>query len=145
MGCGHKIKETCGDTIYATCVDYEGTLGDNTKITDSCVTIEETTEDLYEITDEIIAGQDTSELGNLCLTYPLTEGVVLVKSVLEVHEEKLCELETSIADLSNLENVDITGWTGLDLSCLNGVCATPPTTLGELLQALTNQVCALTP
>ncbi len=141
MACGDKVKETCGENVYATCVDFEGTLGANTKITDSCVTIEETTEDLYQITDEIIDGLDTSGLGTLCLTYPLTGGVVLVKSVLETHEAKLCELETSIADLSDLQNVDITGWTGLDLSCLNGVCATPPQTLGELLQALTDQVC----
>lgn len=141
MACDNKIKNTCGDNIYATCVDFEGTLGKNTKIEDSCVTIEETTEDLYEITDEIIEGLDTSELGQNCMTYPLNDGIILTKTVLKVHEEKICELEQKITTLNDLENVDITGWTGLDLSCLNGVCNTPPQTLGELLQVLTENAC----
>lgn len=141
MGCKDKVKETCGDVTYSTCVDFEGNLGTNTKITDDCVTIEETTEDLYQITDEIISDLDTSNLGSLCINYPLEDGVIKPKAVFEAHESKLCELEQSIVDLSDLQNVDITNWTGLDLSCLNGVCNTPPTTLGKLLQVLTTRVC----
>lgn len=140
MGCGNKVKETCGDVIYATCVDYEGTLGDNTKITDSCVTIEETTEDLYAITDEIISNLDTSGLGNLCLTYPTTGGNVLPKTVLEVYEEKICEFEQKFTDLNDLENLDISSW-NVNFGCLEDSCNQPVLTLGGFAQAVTDAIC----
>ena len=141
MGCGNKIKETCGDTMYATCVDFEGTLGVNTKITDSCVTIEETTEDLYVITDEVIAGLDTTELGQLCMTYPLEGGVVKPKAVFKALEAKVCELDTALQNLNNLKEIDITSWNLIDLGCLSDACSNPIITLGEWVQAVTTQIC----
>lgn len=140
MGCGNKTKETCGDVVYATCVDYEGDLGVNTKIVDDCVTIEETTEDLYSITDDIILDLDTSELGELCLTYPLIEGTVRPKSVLKVHETEICQLKEDLEALGDLENLDITSW-DIDFECLSDQCENPITTLGGLLQALVTQSC----
>ena len=140
MGCGNKVKETCGDVMYATCVDFEGNLGVNTKITESCVTIEETTEDLYLITDEIIEGLDTSNLGNLCLTYATTGGTILPKTVLEVHEQKLCELDQKFLDLNDLENLDISGW-NVDFGCLEDACNNPVLTLGGFAQAVQQAIC----
>ncbi len=140
MGCGNKVKETCGDTMYATCIDFEGTLGVNTKIIDSCITIEETTEDLYVITDEIIAGLDTTNLGNLCLTYPTTGGNILPKTVFEVHEAKLCELDQKFIDLNDLENLDISSW-NVDFGCLEDACNNPVLTLGGFAQAVQQAIC----
>lgn len=140
MSCGNKIKETCGDNVYATCVDYEGVLGDNTKITDDCVTIEETTEDLYVITDEIITDLDTSELGQSCLNYPLTEGLIKPTSIFKIHEEKLCDLSTELENLNNLKDLDITDW-GIDFGCLVNECQTPTVTLGNALTNISKSIC----
>lgn len=140
MGCGNKTKETCGEVTYATCVDYEGDLGKNSKITDNCVTIQETTEDLYYITDDIITDLDMSDLGDNCLTYPLIEGSVRPKTVLKVHEDEICEIKEKLEDLNNLKNLDITSW-NLNLDCLSDQCNNPVTTLGSLLEAIVSITC----
>ena len=140
MACGSKTRETCGDVMYATCVDYEGMLGANTKITDECVTIEETTEDLYAITDEIISNYDTSGLGQLCMTYTLTDGSILPKTVFETHEQKICELDSALQALNNLEGVNISGW-AVDFDCLQDACNNPIQTLGQWVQAATSAIC----
>lgn len=140
MACDDKVKLTCGEVFPATCVDFEGDLGANTKITDDCVTIEETTEDLYEITDEIISDLDTSELGTLCITYPLEDGLIKPKNVFKQLEEEICNLQTQLGTATDLENLDITGWS-IDLECLSDACNDPITTLGGLLQALVTKVC----
>lgn len=138
--CKDKVSNTCGNSIYATCVDYEGLLGDNTTITSSCVSQNDVNEDLYAITDSIIENSKTDNLGNSCITYPLTEGKILLKSVLETNEQEICSLKTRVESLEsvNYSELDITTW-GLTIpTCIADSCNNPPTTLKELIQAIMN-------
>ncbi len=70
MSCNGDISNMCADPILTTCVDHEGALGANTKITDDCVNQSDVNTDLYAITDETIAGLDVSGLLVLVLLYP---------------------------------------------------------------------------
>ena len=101
MACNDDISNACADPIKATCVDYDGPLGENTKITDDCVNQNDVNQDLYAITDEIISDTDTSNLGALCITYPVTDGKILPKSVFEQNEIEICDLKTRVQELEN--------------------------------------------
>ena len=141
MACNENISNTCMDPIKSTCVDHEGTLGANTKITDECVNQYEVNEDLYAITDEVIEGLDISTLTSACITIPVD---ATVADVIILYEAKICELNTQITDLENIayEDLDITTW-GLTIpGCIADVCANPPTTLGVLVQAMMDNQCA---
>ena len=142
MACNDDISNTCSDPIKATCVDYDGQLGANTNITDDCVNQNDVNKDLYDITDKVISDSDTSNLGELCITYTLTEGSILPKSVFEQHEVEICDVKTRVTDLENTDyaNLDITGF-GLDFECLVDPCGDPITTLSQLLQLLISKSC----
>lgn len=142
MSCNNKISNLCIDSIKSGCVDNEAELGQNTKITETCVTQTNVNKDLYDITDEIITNSDTSDLGNLCITYPLTDGIITLKTVNSVNEQEICNLKDKVTELENKDfsSLDITGF-GLDFNCLVDPCGDPITTLGQLLQILINQTC----
>jgi len=141
MGC-NDISNTCGEFIFSTCVQYEGPLGENTKIEEDCVNQHNVNEDLYAITDEIIDGLDTSALGELCLTYPVTEGKIFPKSVFEVHEVEICDLKDRVTVLEGFDysTLNITGF-NLDFKCLVDPCGDPIETLGQLLQIMIDKDC----
>jgi hypothetical protein len=134
MGNCNKIKNTCPDSIMAPCVDYQGALGKNTKITSDCVTIADTTEDLYEITDEIIEDISVDELGNECIVYPSDLNTA---KALKTHEEEICELKAQIEILQStaLCSLPIDGC-GLQLGNLTNNCDTPIVTFSDLLQLM---------
>lgn len=144
MACNDNISNLCLEPIKSTCVDFDGQLGDNTKITEDCVNQHEVNEDLYQITDEIIEGLDTSALSDNCLTYPLPMGVTLipVSKALEVHGDEICTLKDRVTALENKDysSLDITGF-GLDFGCLVDPCGDPITELGTLLQLIINKAC----
>lgn len=138
MSCKDKISNLCVDPIYSTCVDYEGPLGTNTKITDDCVTQSDVNADLYAITDEVIAGLDNSELTSNCMTIP--SGATTAE-IIAIYEAKICELDTKVTELENIDyaDMDITSW-GLTIpTCIADSCDNPPTTLSDLLQVFMDQ------
>ena len=138
MGCNDSISNLCADPILATCVDYEGALGANTKITDDCVNQNDVNEDLYAITDEIIEGLDISGLTSTCITIPAN---ATIAEVITLYEAKICELDSEVTTLQNINyaNIDITGF-GLTIpSCIADSCANPPTTLAEWMQVMMDQ------
>ena len=52
--CGNKIKHTCAEKNYATCVYYELEVPDfSSLVGEDCITLEETTEDQYNILADI--------------------------------------------------------------------------------------------
>lgn len=135
MGCGSDISNTCADSTLTTCVDYEGLLGANTKIIKDCVNQSDVNEDLYIITDEIIDGLDISLLESTCITIPKD---ATIADIIILYEEKICEIEGKVTEIedTNYSTLDVTGW-GLTIpACIADPCASPPTTLGPLLQAI---------
>lgn len=142
MGCSEKMSNICLDPIKAPCVDYEGPLGENTTIKESCVNQHQVNEDLYAIADIIIKDQSTEQLGELCLTYPLEDGKVKLKSVLKIFEEEVCSLTSKVKSLEekNYSELDITGF-NLNFQCLIDPCGEPITNLKTLLQLLINKSC----
>lgn len=140
----NTVKQTCGQTSYATCTQYEGTVNPQSELAeDSCLDIEQTTQDLYDQMEEVKDQLDLSELGEACLDYVLEEGKILVKNVLLLHEEKICELQERVTEL---ETIDICNKSivdcGLDLSCIDLLpCDAPILTFGDLMQAMINKIC----
>lgn len=140
MACNDKIRNTCGEPIYSTCVDYEGVLNDYTSIMDSCVTIHETTEDLYNLTGSLYDNLKTDSLGNKGISYTLTEGSILPKDVFISYENEISNLKTDFANLNDLKNLDISGW-GIDFQCLADSCSNSPITLGQFADTITRAIC----
>lgn len=136
MGC-NKIKNTCVDKQYATCVYYELSLPEISDLDSSCVTIEETTKELYSFIEEVKT--DISLEGIVTDCEDLSE--LSIKDIFELQQNKICELENELEDISNknicdysIEDCD------LNLQDLVDICGEQPTTLGELLQVLINQI-----
>lgn len=139
--CKNKVKHTCGDTVYATCVAYETLLPNFSEITD-CPDLDLTTAELYTLIGEIRTQTDLTELGQDCLDYVLVGGKLFVKNALLKQEEEICALKQEIEALKTTALFDqpLTG-SGLDLSCLTDACDNTINTVGELFQALITKVC----
>jgi hypothetical protein len=143
--CSDKVSRTCGKKHPAKCIDYEGDLHSNTQLEEcDCHNLEDVIEDLNNTVDYIFDAIDMSELGNDCLTYDLTDGKLLIKTVIKKLEEEICKLKEATAieaDCNPIYTEDFT-CLGLDLDCLSDACNNPITNLGDLLQAMVTQICA---
>lgn len=134
--CGNKIKHTCAEKNYATCVYYELEVPSFSSLADEdCKTLEETTEDQYTILEDIKSEIDLSTLGQEC--EELDYGVLpkTVKNVILKYEEEICILKQKVQVLETTAicNINITNC-GIDLSGINNNCEQEVTTLGELLE-----------
>lgn len=77
MNCTDKIKHTCGTKNYATCIEYQGTVSDNTTLTQtSCLDIENIAEDLYAMIDIVKSELNLTALTSECQTLPTTKNSV---------------------------------------------------------------------
>jgi len=137
--CGNKIKNTCSEKNYATCIYYELAIPEISSLTGDCITLEETTQDLYEIAGGIKSEIELSELGNNCLAYVQDSGKTLVKNVLLKYEEEICLLKDKVSNLEDQAICDKVVTNCLDLTGLVDQCNSPINTLGELLQYLVAQ------
>ena len=138
--CGNKIKHTCAEKNYATCIYYEGNVPAFSGLASlveagGCITLEETTEDQYDILEDIKSEIDLSALGQDCITYGITPKTV--KNVLLRYEQEICDLKDRVETLETTAicDINITNC-GIDLSGINNNCSSPVTTLGELLAYL---------
>ncbi len=138
-----KTTNTCGDTMFTTCIDHEGKLGNNTKITQPCVTQSDVNDDVYKLLDNIIEDTDTTTLGESCINYDIVDGKVKLKSVFEAHEQELCRHKNRIIELEQKDygELDITSL-NLDFKCLVDPCGEPITKLKTLLQIIINETCS---
>jgi hypothetical protein len=135
--CGNKIKHTCAEKNYATCVHYELEVPTFSSLVDQdCITIEETTEDLYEVVGGVKSEIELSELGDSCLTYVQEGGKTIVKNVLLKYEEEICALKERVSVLETQAICDKVVTDCVDLSGITDQCNSPVNTLGELLQYL---------
>jgi hypothetical protein len=138
MGNCNKIKNTCPDSTFATCVDYENTLGDNTKLNQPCITLDDTTKDLYELVDDLFDKVDLSEVPNDCLSYI---GDKDIKKVVQKYEEEICMLKEKVATLESTAICDMSiEPCDLELGSLVDSCGEVPTTLKGLLQTMITQI-----
>lgn len=135
----NKIKQTCGTTLVAQCVSYEGTTNENSPLKDDCaLSISETTQDIYNQLEQI----SLSELGEKCLTYVLDDdGKIIVKNVLLKYEEEICTLKEKVEELesvaiceTNIQDCNI------DWGTLVNSCGQQPTTLAESLQLIIDTI-----
>lgn len=138
----NKLSNTCTDSTSAPCVDYEGNLGENSKITSDCVNIENVAEDLYQITDDIIENSSTEELGEDCIELP--DGATVAQT-LKKYEEEICLLKQQVETLQTdfICNLSISDC-GLNFSNLQTVssssCVNPLSTLKDVLQAIIDKL-----
>lgn len=135
----NKIKQTCGSTLVAQCISYEGETNENSPLKDDCaLSMEEVTQDVYNQLEQI----NLSELGEKCLTYVLDDDdKIIVKNVLFKYEEEICTLKQKVEDLesvaiceTNIESCN------LQWGSLTDSCGQQPTTLAESLQLIINTI-----
>lgn len=144
--CNDKISLTCGKKINAKCVDYEGTLHNDTQLTNcGCYNLEDVVEDINNTINNITDALDTSGLGDSCITYTEVGGEITIKEALLRLEEKICEIADFVslatpAACPPIFTQDIT-CLGLDFECLVDPCGDPITNLKDLLQALITKSC----
>lgn len=129
--CGSKIKHTCAEKNYATCIYYELEVpAFSSLVEQDCTTIEETTEDQYEILGGIKSEIDLSALGQDCITYGVTPKTV--KSVLLQYEQEICDLKDRVNTLETTAICDM-DITNCGLTLPDNPCGGTFSTLGELL------------
>ena len=141
MGC-NKIKQTCGDSLFSTCVFHQSELPSFSELEPCDTTIAETTDELYSFVGEIKEEINLSELSSECLTYVTTpEGKVVVKNVLLKFEQKICELseKVNLLETINICQQNISAC-NLDFGTLTNQCDVQPTTLAETLQLMLDQL-----
>lgn len=139
--CGNKVKHTCAEKNYATCVYYELEVPDfSSLVNQDCITLEETTKDQYDILAGIKSEIDLSSLGQGCLTYVTTpEGKKVVKNVLLKYEQEICDLKNRVQTLETTAICDI-NITNCGLTLPDNPCGGTFSTLGELLGYLLENV-----
>lgn len=94
MGCNNKIKQTCGTKNFATCIDYQGTVSENTTLNETeCLGVQEVIEDLYTMVDIVKEEIDFSSLENNCITFTSPKTPL---SVITQMYNKICELEAIV-------------------------------------------------
>ena len=143
--CGkNKLKHKCGIKTPSTCVFYDLTLPEISKLSilEDCISIEDTTSDTYSLFQSVFQSIDTDGLGDKCLTYETTkslykptEDVILVKTVLLKFEDEICKIKEQLPVTDEPLN--------LDFKCLVDPCGETITTELQLLQILINTVCEL--
>lgn len=144
MGCGcNSINNTCGETHYASCTRYEGSIPEFTHMLESnCKTVEEVLADMYLIMGQIHSEIDLTELLTNGIDYVVEDGKITVKNAIIKHSELIIDLRDRVTSIETGEssNYNITNW-DLDYQCLADSCDNPPTTIKELLQLIINQIC----
>jgi hypothetical protein len=129
--CGNKIKHTCSEKNYATCVYYELEVPSfSSLVNEDCITLEETTEDQYNLIGGIKSEIDLSALGQDCINYGINPKTV--KSVLLKHEQEICDLKARVETLETTAICDI-NITECGLNLPDNPCGGTFSTLGELL------------
>lgn len=137
------VKNTCGTSTYAECVNYEGKVNESSELKTHCaLSIEETTQDIYNQLEEI----DLSGLGETCLSYVTTsKGKTVVKNVLLKYEEEICNLRQKVLELENRQICDFPiSQCITDLSCLELPCDRTIITVADWMNAITTKICETT-
>lgn len=139
MSCNHKVKNTCGERLFATCVYYEQMVPAISELAqEDCYTVEEIIADIYGILEK--QEVDLTALGQACITYPLTDGEIKLADAILKLEEEICTLKQNIATRESYNICEMPlADCNLDLGTLVDQCANPITTLGQLLQVLVDQ------
>lgn len=129
--CGNKIKHTCSEKNYATCVYYELEVPNFSSLVDEdCITLEETTQDQYNLISGIKSEIDLAALGQDCINYGIEPKTV--KSVLLKQEQEICDLKAKVQILETTAICDM-NITNCGLTLPDNPCGGTFSTLGELL------------
>lgn len=139
MNCNNKISHTCGERAYLICSEYEGTVNNDSSLTEeSCLNGQEVVQDIYNQLENL----DLSALGELCLSYTTVSGKNIVKNVLLKFEEEICNLKEELESVKNRQICDIPITECLpNLDCLTDACNNNITTLGEWMLAVQTKIC----
>lgn len=133
----NKIKHTCSEKNYATCIYYELELPEFSELGE-CVTLEETTDELYDLVGEIKEDIDLTLLGNNCLTYSDKKP----KTVILELESQICDLKDRVTELENRQLCDMPiSACGINLSCLSIPCEQEILTMADLFNAIIIRLC----
>lgn len=142
MACnGFKYSDTCGTSMFATCVNVQQTFPSISSLSnESCTDLDSVIEDLYELVEKSYV--DMTQYDKGCLNYsPTLDANITPVEVLNKLTSELCTLKTTVAAI---DTVDINN---LDFSCFGttDLCGAliSVNNLEELLQLMIDKICNL--
>ena len=146
--CKGGLRLTCGEFIFAPCVIIEAKLNEISEFSDEdCVTLHDVIPEIYDFIADLYI-DDTFDIN--CLEIESEEPTH--QEIEQAQTDAICELKEQINDLKCLSSItnlaikDEENCTGpyLDVSCLTDPCGpNPPSTFGELIQAIIYKLCEL--
>lgn len=154
MSCNsYKYSDTCGQSIYATCVNVEHDfIAPSSLAGETCTDLDAAITDIYALINKTyvdMAGDISGATGGPyvkgCLDYsPTADADITPIQVLNKLTSELCTLKTSVALIPepydkiptlNMDNINI------PIGCFSGTCDPDPATLEELLNAIIAKLC----
>tara|TARA_S200002703_G_scaffold8860_2_gene8852 strand:+ start:4064 stop:4543 length:480 start_codon:yes stop_codon:yes gene_type:complete len=159
MSCNsYKYSDTCGQSIYATCVNVEHDfIAPSSLAGETCTDLDAAITDIYALINKTyvdMAGDISGATGGPyvkgCLDYsPTADADITPIQVLNKLTEEVCTLQPleglleTDGTLKPIPEFDISN---LNLNCLvPDPCGATPTTLEELLQTIINKLCVCCP
>ncbi len=148
MGCNnYKFNDTCGQSVFATCVDVEITFPTVSNLNgETCSDLDSVIQDLYELVDESYVDMSTYAKG--CLDYsPTADADITPIQVLNKLTSELCTIKTAVNSLPTpIADIPTFNISNLTLGCLvPDPCGATPANLEELLQTIINKLCVCCP
>ena len=147
MGCNnYKFNDTCGQSVFATCVDVEITFPTVSNLNgETCSDLDSVIQDLYELVDESYVDMSVYDKG--CLDYsPTADADITPIQVLNKLTSELCTLKTTVGTFpsaSLIPQLDMSAVLPLiPAGCFSGTCEADPQNLQELLIAIIGKLCA---
>lgn len=154
MSCNsYKYSDTCGQSIYATCVNVEHDfIAPSSLAGETCTDLDAAITDIYALINKTyvdMAGDISGATGGPyvkgCLDYsPTADADITPIQVLNKLTSEVCTLKTTVALLPtaydkiptlDFDNINI------PIGCFSGTCDPDPATLEELLNAIIAKLC----
>ena len=154
MSCNsYKYSDTCGQSIYATCVNVEHDfIAPSSLAGETCTDLDAAITDIYALINKTyvdmagdIAGATGGPYVKGCLDYsPTADADITPIQVLNKLTSEVCTLKTSVALIPepydkiptlDFDNINI------PIGCFSGTCDPDPSTLEELLNAIIAKLC----
>lgn len=136
MSCDYRRPEcNCGSRAPATCVDYEGTVGEcSTLDTTQPLNAQDVIEDLYKMVCELKSATDLTDVSADCITHDGT-----LKDLAQKLLTKVCELANSVSSIPDFGNCQL-NYGNLADPCGQTINITTQCEFNQLMLDILNQI-----
>lgn len=156
MSCNsYKYSDTCGQSIYATCVNVEHDfIAPSSLAGETCTDLDAAITDIYALINKTyvdMAGDISGATGGPyvkgCLDYsPTADADITPIQVLNKLTSEVCTIKTTLDELPDFDDLQYIPTLNMDninipIGCFSGTCDPDPATLEELLNAIISKLC----